>query len=73
MADKDRIDSVTLCMEDKLRSLGILGRSDDKLSSTTDPKILKGINLDTSTPQKKVYLLDRVSACVYYIDLYIII
>ncbi|KAI3469334.1 hypothetical protein Pfo_025997 [Paulownia fortunei] len=52
--DKDGLDSVTLCMEDRLRSLGILGSSDDSLSSTLDSKMLEGINLDASTPHKKV-------------------
>lgn len=53
--EKDKLDSVpTLCMEDQLRSLGILGSTDDTLSSTLFSKKLKGINLDASTPHKKV-------------------
>ncbi|PIM99339.1 WD40 repeat-containing protein [Handroanthus impetiginosus] len=52
--EKDELDSVTLCMEDQLRSLGVLGGGDDTLSSTLDSRILKSINLDTITPNKKV-------------------
>ncbi|XP_047950588.1 WD repeat-containing protein 43 [Salvia hispanica] len=52
--EKDELDTVTLCMEDQLRSLGILSSTDDALSSTLVSKYLKGINLDASTPQKKV-------------------
>ncbi|XP_042052176.1 WD repeat-containing protein 43-like [Salvia splendens] len=52
--EKDELDTVTLCMEDQLRSLGILSSMDDALSSTLVSKYLKGINLDASTPQKKV-------------------
>ncbi|KAH6769638.1 transducin family protein / WD-40 repeat family protein [Perilla frutescens var. hirtella] len=52
--EKDKLDSVTLCMEDQLRALGILGSKDDTLSSTLFSKKLKGINLDASTPHKKV-------------------
>ncbi|GFQ05720.1 WD repeat-containing protein 43 [Phtheirospermum japonicum] len=47
--DESGLDSVTLCMEDRLRSLGIL-----KLSSTLDSKKFNGINLDASTPHKKI-------------------
>ncbi|KAL8501952.1 hypothetical protein ACS0TY_021180 [Phlomoides rotata] len=52
--EKDELDSVSVCMEDQLRSLGILGSSDDTQSSTLVSKMLKGINLDASTPHKKV-------------------
>ncbi|XP_057772183.1 uncharacterized protein LOC130991796 isoform X2 [Salvia miltiorrhiza] len=52
--EKDELDSVTLCMEDQLRSLGILGSTDDTLSLKLFSKNLKGINLDASTPQKKM-------------------
>ncbi|KAL6503512.1 hypothetical protein OROGR_025435 [Orobanche gracilis] len=48
------LDSVTLCMEERLRSLGILGSSDDMLNSTLDFKRFEGINLDASTPHKKL-------------------
>lgn len=57
-AEKQELDSVSLCMEDQLRSLGILGSTDDTLSSTLFSKKLKDINLDSSTPQKKVLLSD---------------
>ncbi|KAL0414786.1 UNVERIFIED_CONTAM: WD repeat-containing protein 43 [Sesamum radiatum] len=49
---KGELDSVTLCMEDQLRSLGILGSND--LSTTLDSEILEGIKLDSSMPHKKV-------------------
>lgn len=52
--EKQELDSVSLCMEDQLRSLGILGSTDDTLSSTLFSKKLKDTNLDASTPQKKV-------------------
>ncbi|KAL0388842.1 UNVERIFIED_CONTAM: hypothetical protein Sradi_2766000 [Sesamum radiatum] len=51
-ADEGELDSVTLCMEDQLRSLGILGSND--LSTTLDSEILEGIKLDSSMPHKKV-------------------
>ncbi|KAL0348628.1 UNVERIFIED_CONTAM: hypothetical protein Sangu_1090600 [Sesamum angustifolium] len=50
--DEGELDSVTLCMEDQLRSLGILGSND--LSTTLDSEILEGIKLDSSMPHKKV-------------------
>ncbi|KAL2229717.1 WD repeat-containing protein 43 [Sesamum indicum] len=50
--DEGELDSVTLCMEDQLRSLGILGSND--LSTTLDSEILDGIKLDSSMPHKKV-------------------
>ncbi|KAL2470301.1 transducin family protein/WD-40 repeat family protein [Abeliophyllum distichum] len=53
-ADKVHVDAGTLCMEDQLRSLGILGNIDPTLSSMLDSKILKGINIEASMPLKKV-------------------
>ncbi|CAI9771084.1 unnamed protein product [Fraxinus pennsylvanica] len=53
-ADKIDVDIGTLCMEDKLRSLGILGNIDSTLSSILDSKMLKGINLEATVPLKKV-------------------
>lgn len=55
--EKDELDTVTLCMEDQLRSLGILSSMDDALSSTLVSKYLKGINLDASTPPRKVFFM----------------
>ncbi|OIT01051.1 PREDICTED: WD repeat-containing protein 43-like isoform X1 [Nicotiana attenuata] len=48
-------DEVTICMEDQLRSIGIIN-SDYDLSpnSILDPKILKGISVDASMPPKKM-------------------
>lgn len=47
-------DSVSLCMEDQLRTLGILGNSDDSLGSILNSKMLKAIDLDSNTLYKKV-------------------
>ncbi|CAA0817539.1 transducin family protein / WD-40 repeat family protein [Striga hermonthica] len=52
--DEGDLDEATLCMEDRLRSLGILGNIDDALGSTMDSKWFKGIDLDSSTPHKKL-------------------
>ncbi|XP_073123334.1 uncharacterized protein [Henckelia pumila] len=51
--DKD-FDSVSLCMEDQLRVLGILGNSNESLSSILNSKMLKAIDLDSNTLYKKV-------------------
>ncbi|XP_075488534.1 uncharacterized protein LOC142527575 [Primulina tabacum] len=51
--DKD-FDKVSLCMEDQLRTLGILGNNYDTLSSTLKSKMLKAIDLEENTPYKKV-------------------
>ncbi|XP_073308554.1 uncharacterized protein [Primulina huaijiensis] len=52
---KDKyFDSVSVCMEDQLRTLGILGNSDGSLSSILNSKMLKAIDLDSNTPYKKV-------------------
>lgn len=51
--DQDRLDSVSPRMEDRLRSLGILGSSNNALK-ILESKMLKGINLNESTPSKKV-------------------
>ncbi|KAL3820144.1 hypothetical protein ACJIZ3_006049 [Penstemon smallii] len=53
-ADKDGLDTVTLCMEERLRSLGIIGNNDDKIKSKLDSKLFEGIKLDASTPLRKV-------------------
>ncbi|KAL8047596.1 hypothetical protein ABFS82_07G010600 [Erythranthe guttata] len=50
--DRNELDPVTLSMEEKLRSLGIL--SDNTLSSKKGNKMLEGINLDEITPNKKM-------------------
>ncbi|CAA0817537.1 transducin family protein / WD-40 repeat family protein [Striga hermonthica] len=52
--DEGDLDEATLCMEDRLRSFGILGNIDDALGSTMDSKWFKGIDLDSSTPHKKL-------------------
>lgn len=51
-------DEVTICMEDQLRSLGIISSDNDLLPpSILDAKILKRISADASVPQKKVHIL----------------
>ncbi|KZV50992.1 WD repeat-containing protein 43-like [Dorcoceras hygrometricum] len=47
-------DSVSLCMEDQLKTLGILGNSDDSLSSILNSSMLKAIDLEANTPYKKM-------------------
>ncbi|KAJ8528791.1 hypothetical protein K7X08_030435 [Anisodus acutangulus] len=48
-------DEVTICMEDQLRSLGIISSDYDlSPSSILDRKILKGISVDASMPPKKM-------------------
>ncbi|XP_059305141.1 uncharacterized protein LOC132056802 isoform X2 [Lycium ferocissimum] len=48
-------DEVTLCMEDQLRSIGIISSDYDlSPSSILDAKILKGISVDAIMPQKKM-------------------
>ncbi|KAK4338903.1 hypothetical protein RND71_040365 [Anisodus tanguticus] len=49
-------DEVTICMEDQLRSLGIISSDYDlSPSSILDHKILKGISVDASIPPKKIW------------------
>ncbi|XP_060203229.1 uncharacterized protein LOC132631616 isoform X2 [Lycium barbarum] len=48
-------DEVTLCMEDQLRSIGIISSDYDlSPSSILDAKILKGTSVDAIMPQKKM-------------------
>ncbi|XP_059280749.1 uncharacterized protein LOC132034419 isoform X2 [Lycium ferocissimum] len=48
-------DEVAICMEDQLRSLGIISSDYDlSPSSILDPKILKGVSVDASMPPKKM-------------------
>ncbi|KAF3658797.1 putative homeobox-leucine zipper protein GLABRA 2-like [Capsicum annuum] len=48
-------DEVTICMEDQLRSLGIISSDYDlSPSSILDPNIFKGISVDASMPPKKM-------------------
>ncbi|CAN4075480.1 unnamed protein product [Withania somnifera] len=48
-------DEVTICMEDQLRSLGLINSNYDlSLTSILDAKILKRISIDASVPQKKM-------------------
>ncbi|KAH0697992.1 hypothetical protein KY290_015806 [Solanum tuberosum] len=52
---KQAEDEVTICMEDQLRSLGIISSDNDLLPpSILDAKILKRISADASVPQKKM-------------------
>ena len=64
-------DSKALCMEDQLRSLGILDTSNSPLDSI----VLDGINLEANVPPKKVCFLSIKntksnvydSKCLYFI------
>ncbi|MCD9639206.1 hypothetical protein HAX54_023584, partial [Datura stramonium] len=48
-------DEVEFCMEDQLRSLGIISSDHDlSPSSILDPKIFKGISVDAGMPPKKM-------------------
>ncbi|MCE3215632.1 hypothetical protein HAX54_003023 [Datura stramonium] len=48
-------DEVNFCMEDQLRSLGIISSDHDlSPSSILDPKIFKGISVDAGMPPKKM-------------------
>lgn len=58
-------DTAAICMEDRLRSLGILSKADDlTINSTLNSATFKSIDLQTNMPQKKVCLL------VIYLHLY---
>lgn len=53
--DDMAVDEVTICMEDRLRSQGILSNDDNQsLNLTLVSKMLKGINLEANIPQKKM-------------------
>ena len=62
-----QVDDITFCVEDRLRSLGIL-RNNDELTSNSmlDSKILKGINLEANWPQRKVGLLHRWNTMSFF-------
>lgn len=45
-------DTPTICMEDRLRTLGILGNKDDH--TPIDSTKLRGINIEVNLPQKKM-------------------
>lgn len=52
------VDTETSCLEDRLRSLGILSSGDDlTLGLTVNSATLKGIDLEADMPQKKVCLI----------------
>lgn len=51
------VDTAAICMEDRLRSLGILSRVDDQtINSTLNSAAFKSIDIQTNMPQKKVCL-----------------
>lgn len=66
-SDDMQVDDVTFCVEDRLRSLGIL-RNNDELTSNSmlDSKILKGFNLEANWPQRKVCLLHRWNTMSFF-------
>ena len=52
------VDTEISCLEDRLRSLGILSSGDDlTLGLTANSATLKGIDLEADLPQKKVCLI----------------
>lgn len=52
------VDTEVICMEDRLRSLGLLSETDDTTSkSMKNSAVLEGINLEAQMPQKKVHFL----------------
>lgn len=56
--DEVEVDTEAFCMEDKLRSLGILSNGDDlALDCTVDFATFKGVNLEAEMPPKKVCLI----------------
>ena len=49
------VDSEVICLEDRLRSLGLLSKTDDITSkSKQNSSVLNGIDLEALIPQKKV-------------------
>ncbi|XP_059647451.1 uncharacterized protein LOC132293828 [Cornus florida] len=53
--DNVGIDNVRVCMEDRLRTLGILNNKDDLTSNSVfDSTMLKGISLEANMPQRKM-------------------
>ncbi|KAG6731707.1 hypothetical protein I3842_01G142800 [Carya illinoinensis] len=53
--DEVEVDTEAFCMEDKLRSLGILSNGDDlALDCTVDFATFKGVNLEAEMPPKKI-------------------
>jgi hypothetical protein len=50
------VDTETSCLEDRLRSLGILSSGDDLTLELTVNSVIKGIDLEADIPQKKVCL-----------------
>lgn len=52
------VDTEAICMEDRLRSLGLLSETDDITSkSMQNPGLLEGIDLESLMSQKKVIFL----------------
>ncbi|BBG93140.1 transducin family protein / WD-40 repeat family protein, partial [Prunus dulcis] len=65
---KSKADTAAICMEDRLRSLGILSKADDLIiNSTLNSATFKSIDLHTNMPQKKmraaVLSLDPSDVC----------
>lgn len=55
-------DSQTVCMEDRLRSLGILSNKDDLMSnSALEATLFNGIDFETNIPVKKVSI-----SCIFW-------
>lgn len=51
------VETAPVCLEDQLRSLGILSKEDSSTSkSKLNSMIFKGVDLEASMPQKQVYI-----------------
>lgn len=52
--DQDDADTVTICMEEQLMSMGIVRENDSNSKPTLEAENIKGINLEASVPQKEL-------------------
>lgn len=64
--DMVQVDTEALCLEDRLRSLGLLSNADDLTSYFTNTSVtFKGIELEADMPQRKVCLISIFICLVY--------
>ncbi|KAM3707811.1 hypothetical protein ACB098_02G053500 [Castanea mollissima] len=66
--DMVEVDTEALCLEDRLRSLGLLSNADDLTSDFTNTSVtFKGIELEADMPQRKIKeaVLSMVSSDAY--------
>lgn len=67
-------DTAAICMEDRLRSLGIISKVDEHTSSSTlNSATFKSIDLQTILPQKKVCLIAYLFCVVLWVDVVLFI